>query len=70
MNERGIETSIHYPIPDNKQTVFSKYDNEKLENTMILCDEVVSVPLFPELTESQISLVVNAIQDYQKLSNV
>lgn len=70
MNERGIETSIHYPIPDNKQTVFSKYDNEKLENTMILCDEVVSVPLFPELTESQISLVVNAIQDYQELSNV
>lgn len=70
MNERGIETSIHYPIPDNKQIVFSQYDNGNLDNTMMLCDEIVSLPLFPELTETQISLVVNAIQDYQKLSHV
>jgi aminotransferase EvaB len=70
MNERGIETSIHYPIPDNKQIVFSEYDNEVLQNTMSLSEEVVSIPLFPELTEQQISLVVNAIEDYQKLTYV
>ena len=67
--ERGIETSIHYPIPDHQQSVFSMFDFGGLETTEALSSQIVSVPLFPEMTKEQVLLVTDSIVSFQKISD-
>jgi dTDP-4-amino-4,6-dideoxygalactose transaminase len=67
--QRGIETSIHYPIPDHQQSVFSVFDLGGLATTEALSSQIVSLPLFPEMTENQILLVTESIVSYQKISD-
>lgn len=67
--QRGIETSIHYPIADHQQSVFSKFNLGGLTTTEALSSQIVSVPLFPEMTENQILLVTESIVSYQRISD-
>ena len=52
--EFGIETSAHYPIPDYRQKAFAKYFDSELKMTDTICKEVLTIPLFPEMNESEI----------------
>lgn len=52
----GIETSLHYPIPDWEQPGFQEIlkSSDVLENTKNAIARIITVPCFPELTESEI----------------
>ena len=50
----GVQSSVHYPIPDYKQNAFKKYFETALKVTDALCQEVLTIPLFPEMNESEI----------------
>lgn len=53
-----IETGIHYPIPLHKQpAVKSMNKNVKLPITESLCDEIISVPIHPFLSDSDVERV-------------
>lgn len=66
MNAAGIDTAIHYPYPDYVQPGLSHQTIHKsLFTTERLCSSVVSIPIFPELTEDEISKVENALADYK-----
>lgn len=63
----GIETSIHYPYPDYVQPgLFQGNLEEPLRNTERLCSSVVSIPIFPELEEEEISRVEVALANYKE----
>ncbi|WP_269622356.1 DegT/DnrJ/EryC1/StrS family aminotransferase [Prochlorococcus marinus] len=71
LSEYGVNTIIYYPIPIHLQPVYQKLGNKinSLPNTEILCSEVLSLPIFPELSIEQQDYVVNAIkQSIQKAS--
>ncbi len=59
----GINTIIYYPIPIHLQPAYKKlnYKYTTLKNTEILCSEVLSLPIFPELSEKEQDYVVNTI---------
>jgi dTDP-4-amino-4,6-dideoxygalactose transaminase len=58
----GIQTSIHFPIPDHKQEIGLKYRNlVPLPKTEQSCSSLVTLPVFPEMTESEISKVCAAL---------
>jgi dTDP-4-amino-4,6-dideoxygalactose transaminase len=66
--ERGVETQIHYPVPIHLQEAYR--DHGVARGTLPVCEraceEVLSLPMYPELTEPQILHVaecVNAFQD-------
>jgi dTDP-4-amino-4,6-dideoxygalactose transaminase len=66
MNAAGIDTAIHYPYPDYIQPGLTHEKiQESLCTTERLCSSVVSIPLFPELTEDEISKVENALVNYK-----
>lgn len=66
MNAAGIDTAIHYPYPDYVQPGLTHEKiQESLGTTERLCSSVVSIPLFPELTEDEISKVENALVNYK-----
>jgi len=65
LKEKGIPTAIHYPIPLHKQPAFKSIGR----NTGVaVCDEVsehiISLPIYPEMPESDQSLVIETINGY------
>ena len=65
MSNHGISTGIHYPIPCHLQPVFSNHPQSKpgaLPFTEKLCNEIVSIPVFPLLTDDEVQRVITAVQ--------
>ena len=53
---KGIQTGIHYPIPIHKQPAYAELasSGSRLPVTTKIADEILSLPMFPELTDEQI----------------
>jgi dTDP-4-amino-4,6-dideoxygalactose transaminase len=62
--ERGIHTGIHYPIPVHLQPAHADlgYTRGDFPVSEQLADEVLSLPLYPELTDAQVSDVAGALR--------
>ncbi|MEM2141529.1 DegT/DnrJ/EryC1/StrS family aminotransferase, partial [Nitrososphaera sp.] len=67
---RGIWTGIHYPISIHLQEAYAhlKYPKGSFPQTEKAADEILSLPMFPEITQSEIEQVVNAVRAFA-LSN-
>ncbi len=63
LTEKGIGTGLHYPIPLHLQNAYSNngYKEGDYPVTEKVSKEILSLPMFPELTEEQISYVVETI---------
>lgn len=62
----GIPTDIHFPIPDWEQPAFTQYAPEiELPTTVAASNQVLSLPLFPELTDDEVELVCSAIRSLE-----
>ncbi|MCP6720041.1 MAG: DegT/DnrJ/EryC1/StrS family aminotransferase [Patescibacteria group bacterium] len=80
LEERGIETLISWEIPIYEEPVFAEPkfnkgfgtpkliseggESNKLPETEKICEEVISLPMYPELTESQINYTVKAVREF------
>ena len=67
LKKQGIETGIHYPLPLHLQPAYQHLNYQKGDFPIAeqVADEVLSLPMFPELTESQIEEVVAAIRSFR-----
>jgi dTDP-4-amino-4,6-dideoxygalactose transaminase len=54
--EAGLASDIHYPIPDYRQP--SLRMDVQLRVTEALCEEVLTLPLFPEITDEEAEAVI------------
>jgi dTDP-4-amino-4,6-dideoxygalactose transaminase len=63
LGERQIQTGIHYPIPCHLQPAFANlgYDPGAFPQAEALSQEILSLPMYPGLTEAQIDQVVDAM---------
>lgn len=59
LGQAGISTGVHYPIPVHLQHAFSDlgYGRGSFPNSERLADEILSLPMFPELSKEQIDWV-------------
>lgn len=65
LKNNGIETGIHYPIPVHKTNVFlDEFREETYPNTEKYAKEMISLPMYPELTLELISHVNDTIKKY------
>lgn len=53
---RGVQTAVHYPVPVHLQKAYAYlgYEPGSLPHTEKACAEVLSMPLFPEMTREQV----------------
>lgn len=65
LDARGIGTGIHYPIPVHLQPASKDlgYGRGDFPESERAADEMLSLPMYPELTEVQIDAVVSALRD-------
>lgn len=68
LREQNIITMIYYPLPLHLQSVYSNlgYQQGSFPVTEDICDRVLSLPMFPELSEEQQERVVSTLQDILK----
>ena len=68
LSERKIGSAIYYPVPLHLQKCFAAlgYEAGSLPETEQACREVLSLPVYPELTEEEITFVCDAIIDFYK----
>ena len=65
LNERAIQCAVHYPIPIHLQKAYQDlgYKTGSLPISEKIAREFISLPMFPELTEAQINMVVLATKE-------
>lgn len=67
LRERGIETMIHYPIPVHRQAYLQRIvpgaERQRLPVTDRLADEVLSLPVRPDLSDAELEAIVAAVRE-------
>jgi len=68
LNSKGIQTAIHYPTPIHLQEAYTSlnYKRGSFPIAEQYTDEILSLPMYPELTEEEISVVAKSIKEFLK----
>jgi dTDP-4-amino-4,6-dideoxygalactose transaminase len=60
----GIQTQIHYPIPVHKQKAYAAFQSTKdLAVTQTISSEILSLPLYPSLTDEEVMYIGRTTKD-------
>ena len=72
LQERGVNTGIHYPIPVHLQACWAElgYRAGDFPHAERAANEVLSLPLYPELQPAQQDRVVEALQEWAELNTL
>lgn len=64
LRDLGVATGLHYPIPVHLQEAFADqgYQRGDLPATEHVADTLLSLPMFPHMTDTQIEQVVDAVR--------
>jgi dTDP-4-amino-4,6-dideoxygalactose transaminase len=69
LKERGVFTGIHYPIPCHLQhaLAYLGYKPGDFPVTESVVNQIISLPMFAELTEDQISFITDQVIEFYKM---
>jgi dTDP-4-amino-4,6-dideoxygalactose transaminase len=67
LKDNGISTGIHYPIalPNLKAYSYLEKQNNEFQEATKASQEILSLPMFPELTEKQIKHISETIRKFK-----
>ncbi|MGH7658959.1 MAG: DegT/DnrJ/EryC1/StrS family aminotransferase, partial [Gemmatimonadales bacterium] len=68
LKARGIGSKVYYPLALHLQPCFSQlgYGRGSLPHTEAAMDSVISLPIYPELTDAQQDEVIRAVRDFHE----
>jgi dTDP-4-amino-4,6-dideoxygalactose transaminase len=68
LKEQGVAAMVHYPIPVHLQPAYAHLGLGRgtYPEAEMLADEIVTLPMYPELSETQAGTVVAAISGYYR----
>ena len=63
LREQGVGSGVYYPIPVDRQKplVALGYGQERFPVTELLTEQVLSIPVYPSLSEAEVSTVIAAV---------
>ena len=65
MTGRGVETLIHYPVPIPRQPALQASSPAMCAVADRVCAQVVSLPMYPGLTDAQVAMVAASAQAFR-----
>ncbi len=60
LDERGVQTLIHYPIAIHKQHAYAGWDWPELSLSETLAAELLSLPISPVMSDEEVNAVIDA----------
>ena len=68
LSDRGIATGLHYPLPLHLQKAYTHlgYKQGAFPATEMVAEHLLSLPMYPELTQEQIKYVAQSIKEFNK----
>jgi len=68
LKEKGIGTSIYYPIPLHLQKCFAYLGHKKGDFPVAerTCEEIIALPIFPELSDDEVDYICDQIATFYK----
>jgi dTDP-4-amino-4,6-dideoxygalactose transaminase len=61
LSRRGIQTGVHYPVPCHRQPPLRQFADGPLPVAERAAGELLSLPMFPHMTNGQVDLVCEAL---------
>jgi dTDP-4-amino-4,6-dideoxygalactose transaminase len=65
LNDAGIQTLIHYPIPPHKQAAYTELNHLSEPAAELLAEQVLSLPIYPGMPDEDVQAVVSAINSFK-----
>lgn len=62
--DNGVQTLIHYPVPPHQQPAYKEWNEISYPISESIHAEVLSLPIGPMLTEIEINLVINLLNQW------
>ncbi len=68
LKEKGIDSGLHYPVPIHMQKAFEYlgYKKGDFPKSEKFADTILSLPIFPGMTEAEANHVLTVINDFYK----
>ena len=66
LDDQGIQTLIHYPLPLHLQPCFIKNNNSRLPIAEENSKKILSLPLYPELNDTEVAYISERINSFFK----
>ena len=65
MAARGVGTAIHYPVALHLQGAYASLGGKRGDRKVVerAADEIVSLPVYPELSDAQVGAVIDAVKE-------
>jgi dTDP-4-amino-4,6-dideoxygalactose transaminase len=64
LNERGLATGIHYPVPSHRQAAVEQLDPPALPRTEQIVKEILTLPISAGHTDAEIDDVIGAVRAF------
>lgn len=66
LKDQGVGTAIHYPTPVHLQPFYTKGEDKRgqFPITEKICNEILSLPMYPELMDEQVRHVCECVQKF------
>lgn len=65
LNDNGIETMIHYPIPPHQQEAYKEWNEQHYPITEFIHQQELSLPCNPTMTDEEVYQIIDSINMYQ-----
>ncbi len=63
----GVASDVHYPVSDHRQPMHvGAYADVHLPVSEAACHQVLTLPCFPGMTDSQVSQVIDAVTCFEQ----
>ena len=67
LKTKEIQTALHYPVPIHMQPIYKQmygYEGGEFAKSEKACREVVSLPMYPGLTDEQVKFVCDSVAEF------
>lgn len=65
LEDNGVGTVIHYPIPPHKQECYKEWNDISFPITEYIADHELSLPIGPSITLEEVAVVTNLINKFK-----
>ena len=67
LQENGVQSLVHYPLPPHKQQAYKEWNDMSLSHTEKLHQQVMSLPVDPTMKDEDIEFVIEVVNSFNEI---